>query len=297
MKLVKPITYTEPMLISSNATETYTAWAAGTTYALNAYAIYSNVLYQSLQASNLGKQPDTNPTWWQVVSADNKHSMFDAYINTQTTANASLVVKIAPGTRLNTLGFLNMSGATTLVISATDGAAGPVIYSKSISLDSTVIIDWYGYFFEPYRLASEVILQDFPPYSNPYIQMTLSAASGTVGIGHWVFGTGYFIGNTQSGASASVRDFSTKEADTYGNVVFTKRAFSKRMSASTFVPNTNLTYIQKLLADVRATPTLWIGTDYTDYTPLNIFGYYKDFSIEISYPTVSLCKLEIEGLI
>lgn len=297
MKLVKPITYTEPMLISSNATETYTAWAAGTTYALNAYAIYSNVLYQSLQASNLGKQPDTNPTWWQVVSADNKHSMFDAYINTQTTANTSLVVKIAPGTRLNTLGFLNMSGATTLVISATDGAAGPVIYSKSISLDSTVIIDWYGYFFEPYRLASEVILQDFPPYSNPYIQMTLSAASGTVGIGHWVFGTGYFIGNTQSGASASVRDFSTKEADTYGNVVFTKRAFSKRMSASTFVPNTNLTYIQKLLADVRATPTLWIGTDYTDYTPLNIFGYYKDFSIEISYPTVSLCKLEIEGLI
>lgn len=297
MKLVKPITYTEPMLISSNATETYTAWATGTTYALNAYAIYSNVLYQSLQASNLGKQPDTNPTWWQVVSADNKHSMFDAYINTQTTANTSLVVKIAPGTRLNTLGFLNMSGATTLVISATDGAAGPVIYSKSISLDSTVIIDWYGYFFEPYRLASEVILQDFPPYSNPYIQMTLSAASGTVGIGHWVFGTGYFIGNTQSGASASVRDFSTKEADTYGNVVFTKRAFSKRMSASTFVPNTNLTYIQKLLADVRATPTLWIGTDYTDYTPLNIFGYYKDFSIEISYPTVSLCKLEIEGLI
>lgn len=297
MKLVKPITYTESMLISSTATETYTAWVAGTTYALNAYAIYSNVLYQSLQASNVGHQPDTSPTWWQVVSADNKHSMFDSYINTQTTATTSLTVKVAPGNRVNTLGFLNMTGATSLVVTATDGPSGPNIYSKTISLDSTIIVDWYGYFFEPFRLSSEVILQDFPPYTNPYIQMVLSTASGTVGIGNWIFGTGYVIGNTQSGASASVRDFSTKDADTYGNVVFTKRAFSKRMSATAFVQNSNLTYVQKLLSDVRATPTLWIGTDYSDYSPLNIFGYYKDFSIEISYPTFSLCKLEIEGLI
>lgn len=297
MKLVKPITYAESMLISSNATETYSAWAAGTTYAQNTYVTYSNSLYQSLQASNVGHQPDTSPTWWQLVSGDNKHSMFDSYINTQTTANSSLVVKVAPGARLNTLGFLNLSGATSLSIVATDGPSGATIYNKTLSLDSTILVDWYGYFFEPFRLASEVILQDFPPYSNPYIQMTLTASSGTVGIGNWIWGTGYYLGDTQTGASASVRDFSTKEPDNYGNVVFVKRAYSKRMSATAFVQNTNLTYLQKLLADVRATPTLWIGTDYTDYTPLNIFGYYKDFSIEIAYPTVSLCKLEIEGLI
>jgi hypothetical protein len=40
---------------------------------------------------------------------------------------------------------------------------------------------------------------------------------------------------------------------------------------------------------------VWVGSE--EYASMIVYGFYKDFSIEISYPTVSICSLEIEGLV
>ena len=40
------------------------AYAAGTTYALDAYVTSAGVVYRSLQAGNVGHTPATSPTWW-----------------------------------------------------------------------------------------------------------------------------------------------------------------------------------------------------------------------------------------
>ena len=64
-----------------------------------------------------------------------------------------------------------------------------------------------------------------------------------------------------------------------------------------FVPTENIRVVRKLLEDLRATPAVWLGTDSSDYDSLNVYGYYRDFNIEITYPSYSLCRLEIEGLI
>lgn len=40
------------------------AYASGTTYSAGQQVVYSQYSYVSLQGSNLGHQPDTNPTWW-----------------------------------------------------------------------------------------------------------------------------------------------------------------------------------------------------------------------------------------
>ena len=50
-----------------------------------------------------------------------------------------------------------------------------------------------------------------------------------------------------------------------------------------------------LLADYRATPLVWIGSE-NAYQSLIVFGYYKDFEIDIAFPTVSYCTLSIEGM-
>ncbi|GJD30016.1 hypothetical protein PMNALOAF_1259 [Methylobacterium adhaesivum] len=44
------------------------AYAAGTTYAKNAGVSYNGSSYVSLQNANTGHQPDTSPTWWQLVA-------------------------------------------------------------------------------------------------------------------------------------------------------------------------------------------------------------------------------------
>jgi hypothetical protein len=43
---------------------TYPNWVAATTYPLGAVTAYNNAQYRSIQAENLGNEPDTSPTWW-----------------------------------------------------------------------------------------------------------------------------------------------------------------------------------------------------------------------------------------
>ncbi len=60
--------------------------------------------------------------------------------------------------------------------------------------------------------------------------------------------------------------------------------------------NTKLRYVSKLLSDIRATPTVWVGSEDPQYEPLVIFGFYKDYTVDITYPTASLTRIEIEGM-
>lgn len=296
MKLIKPIEFQVSHLISSNVTETYPTWSSVTTYAKDAFVDHDTHIYQSLVNSNLNKQPDLFPTDWVLVGPDNTHAMFDNQVSTQTSATSPLNVTIAPGVATNSLAFLNLENATSLVVNITDGPSGPNIYSKTIGLDDTPMIDWYMYFFEPYDLKTDVVLTDIPPYISSSITMNL-VGSGTLKIGNFIYGNVYEIGGTQYGVTSGIRDFSVKQTDDFGNTTFVQRAYSKRMEAEVFVQNSQLNVISRLLTSVRAVPCVWIGTDDTQYSNTLVqFGFYKDFNITINYPSYSLCSLQIEGL-
>jgi hypothetical protein len=47
---------------------TTTAYAGGTTYALDQYVTSGGITYRSLQASNVGHTPASSPTWWVADS-------------------------------------------------------------------------------------------------------------------------------------------------------------------------------------------------------------------------------------
>jgi hypothetical protein len=91
-------------------------------------------------------------------------------------------------------------------------------------------------------------------------------------------------------------DYSKKDTDAFGVTTFTRRAYSKRMSAKMMLENAQINKVQRVLADLRATPCAWIGTDVTGFEPLTVYGFYKDFSIDVAYATTSYCSTEIEGL-
>ena len=84
------------MLLSTTAVETVPAYNPATTYAKDAEVNYSNSIYVSLQAANTGNAPDTCPTFWLRKSANNTYSMFDEFVNTQTTAASPLTIELQP---------------------------------------------------------------------------------------------------------------------------------------------------------------------------------------------------------
>jgi hypothetical protein len=297
MNVIKPTALTTAMLISSTVPEDdYAAYAAGTTYALADRVIQASThrIYESLQAANTGHTPETSPTWWVDIGPTNRWAMFDTSVSTQTVeATSPLTIVIEPG-MINSLALMEMD-AISLDVAMVDGV-GATVYSRAISLDDTPIIDWYTYFFEPYDLRRDLVLTDIPVYGDGRITVSL-ASSGTPKCGMLVVGDNIDIGDTQYGAQFGIIDYSRKETDAFGVTSFVERHYSKRMSAPIQVDNTRLGYVQRKLAELRATPCLWIGSGEYIYSPLIVFGFYRNFDIEIAYPTLSQCSLEIEGMI
>jgi hypothetical protein len=294
MKVIQPITIDATRLISSSVPETdYAAYAAGTNYAVGARVIYQHVIYESVQTPNTGHTPGTDALYWANIAPTNRWLMFDQEVSTATTAAAQIVVTVAPGLA-DSIALLEISGAL-LNITVRDGAAGPIVYSHDHALDGSAVFDWQQYFYEPFIPIHDVTLTDLPLYGSAQITVTLTGA-GTVEIGSLIAGITFELGDTQYGASAGIIDYSRKDTNAAGVTTFVRRKFSKRMSAQLMVNNYALNNLHRILSDLRATPCVWIGTDAAGFEPLTVFGFYRDFSIDISYPTISLCNLEIEGL-
>lgn len=295
MKVVKPVALTSANLISSTAVETYAVWSAVTAYALNAFVTLSstNRIYQCIQGPSTNNSPDTSPLYWIDKGPTNKWAMFDSEISTQSTAAAALTVVVKTG-YANSLALFGLEGSA-LTVTVRDGLAGPIVYTANRVLDGTVIADWYQYFFEPSVQLAEVVLTDLPPYSNAHVTVTITSG-GTAKCGALVAGTVYALGGTEYNPTVGIIDYSRKDTSALGITTFVKQAYSKRVSARMMIDNGQLNKIYRVLADLRATPCAWIGVDTSGYEPLTVFGFYRDFSIDVAYTKKSYCTLEIEGL-
>jgi hypothetical protein len=67
--------YTEGGVIVKTVADTL-PWAIGTTYGVASFVKYNNVIYRSLQSTNVGHQPDSSPTWWV---ADATYEIYSPY--------------------------------------------------------------------------------------------------------------------------------------------------------------------------------------------------------------------------
>lgn len=298
MQVIKPITFNETQLISTTALNADADWSSGTTYSTGQVVTYSGKRWESLQNTNLNKQPDTNPTWWLDLGADNKHSMFDLVIGTSTTALETLTVVIKPGEIFDSIALINLN-ASIVKITVRDGISGPIVYEKTAGLSGTNVQDWYQYFFyDPLFKRTQVIFNNIPPYINAHITLELEAGDGEyVSLAQIVYGGLSVIGMTQYGANAGIVDYSIKNTDEFGNVSFVKRAYSKRVSAQVIVENSQLNRVQNYLYSIRATPAVWVVSDVPTFEEaLVVYGWYRDFSTDIAYPTFSMMSIEIEGL-
>lgn len=295
MKVVKPIALTVAMLVSTTATDATPAWNAATAYSVGDRVLRTTTqrIYSRLIAGTTSTEPDNDSANWVDVGPSNTWAMFDSQISTQTIATNSLTFVLRPG-YANSLCLFGLVG-NTVTVTVRDGLDGPVVYSTNKTLDGTVITDWYQYFFEPSVQLPSLVLTDLPPYGNAHITVTVSGV-GNVKCGVALVGTFYELGDAQYGATSGITDYSRKDTDAFGVTTFVQRPYSDRLTFNLVFPRAQLTKVKQVLASVRATPCVWIGADVGGLEVLNAFGFYRDFSIVVSYPLQALCSLEIEGL-
>lgn len=298
MKLVRPATIADATLASTNILENdYGAWSGATTYALGdrviVVATNTHQVWESLQAGNLNHTPASSPTWWVLVGATNRWKMFDASVGAQSTRADLIDFTLEFSERINAIGLLNLTAASVQV-TATSAADG-VVYDQTFDLTSdSGITDWYAYFFEPVVRKTDLFVSDLPPYADLSIRIQVVNTGTTSALGECVAGLSREIGGVQYGATVGIQDYSVKQQDAYGNFSILERAYSKRGQFNVSMDAGITSEVERLLAEYRATPILYVGSDDIDATL--IYGFFKDFNISIAFPNTSYCQIEIEGL-
>lgn len=304
-KVIRPITIDSSILTSTNATDSTAEYSSATTYAANdlvkvtgtaggaASATYK--IYESQVGSNTGNDPTTDSgTNWSEVSSTNDYKMFDAIPQDQTSRADSLAVTITPGETANAIAFVNTQ-AEEAVISITSIKGGGTVYSDTVSLiDDSQIGDWYEFFFEPVRYLGDYALTGLPTYDDVVITVTLNLTGGTVLCGALVLGQFAEIGWLQHGSSFGLVDYSTTSVDANGRFTITAGNYSKRVSASVTCETRLWSGVQAIFYDLRNLPVVWIGDETVPGSV--VYGYYREFQINVSNPTLTNITMTIQGL-
>lgn len=274
---------------------TYGEWSSGTTYAAGDRVIIAATHreYESLQAGNLNNAPAASPAWWLDRGATNRWRMFDESPTSQTLNKSSIEAQFALSERADSVALLNVSALTARVKMTVPGDG--VVFDETYPLVSdSGITDWWSYFFEPVVRLADLLVTGLPPYASSTVDVTLAAASEDVKAGVCIVGLSREIGETQYGATVGIQDYSIKQKDDFGNYTVLERAYANRASFTIWLDARITAEVKNLLAQYRATPILYVGEE--QETSTIVYGFYKDFNVEIANPGFSICSLEVEGL-
>lgn len=277
--VVVPITVSDSNFVSSTITEAdYTAYSAATTYAVGNRVIVTtgeHKIYESLQAGNIAHTPISSPTWWVQVSATNRWSAWDKSGGSYATATTSAEWVVNTG-RIDSVALLDVTASTVRIVgtSTLDG----IVYDQTTTLGT----------------ATELVALDIPIYGDMQIKVIVTG-TGTISVGTLLYGIKTQIGESQYGAKTSIVDYSVKSVDAYGRASLVKRAYSKLMDISVWIDAFFVDAVKNKLDSLRATSCLWVGSK-GNYEVLSVYGFYRDYKIEISYNARSILNITVEGL-
>ena len=299
-KIIKPTTITDVMLSSSTVAENdYPAWVSGGTYSTGDKRIRTTThrIYEALtNHTGVSTLPENDATNWLDIGPTNRWAMFDNVVGTVTSGASPLTVVLRPG-QTSGLAMLELVGRSVQIIMK-DAPGGTTVYSKTVDLDGSIIDSIYDWFFAPYEQRTDFALTDLPDqFASCELTITVTATSGNASAGVLKVGTVVELGKLQSGPRVGIIDYGKKDTDAFGNTIIVQRSYSKRASFDVVTDARALNRIYRRLAEIRSIPAIYIGTESDGFEPLLIYGFFKDFSIVVAYPSHHICSLEIEGII
>lgn len=297
MQIVVPIAVTDANLVSSSVPEDDApVWSAATTYADEDEVIFEHAVYESLVDGNIGNQPDTSPDKWLRLGATNRFKAFDEKISDLVVLNAPIEYVVAhDGSAVTSVSAFGLQASAIRVVSEDPGEG--VVFDQTFTLiDNDQVIDWFSYFFGPVgEQRREIIINNIPPFALGETTVQI-LGGGELKVGQIVLGRATPIGVARYGTNVGIRDFSRKDRDDFGNPIIVERGFARLVDFDLVINTTDTRRIQNLLAQNRARPVVWNGS-VDDALGTLVYGYYLDFEIVLSSPSVSNVSIQVEGLV
>ena len=256
-------------------------------------------IYEAIQpvtsTPNTTTPPHTLTTHWVEVGPTNRWAAFDTSGGTFSYSSGANIVFSFTMDRATSIALVELTARSVRIQATAPGY--PNYYDQTYNLgDRAVINNWYDYFTADSFLATELIITDIPAIPATTFTITIENNGNPLQVGNLIVGTNIELGNTKYGAKIGIIDYSKKEVNEFGKATIVKRTFSKKMDVTLDVDNGIIDSVAARLNYLRSTPCLWVGANGA-FESLTVYGFYRDYSVEIAYPTHSICSLQIEGLV
>ncbi len=256
----------------------YGTYSGGATYIVDdivtVISADSHKLYESQQAGNIGHAV-TDDAWWLEIGDTNRWAMFDGAVQSQTVQPDSISFVLSPGVLVNTLGALNVSGASMRVQQSVSG------YDRTQSLVTHDVLSWYDWYYEDLVATGDVVFDDIPPYPASDLTVTVTALEDEpAALGACLLGKERTIGTTHWEIDAGANDYSTTTTDAFGRVRLVRRSNSKVQRFDVSIRPGFQSEVYRLLRQYMSTEMLFIGT--SDYSMTFTYGYLGQWNVPIS---------------
>jgi len=295
LTVVKPSLITPAMVNSSVLEDEYPPWELAATYTEDARVIFDHRVWQSLQAANTGKQPDSNAPWWVEVGPTNRMKAFDLSHTTQTRFAHTAWFEINTGRAVNGIALLAFDGLRSVRVRVIDPGYGTVYDKTTMLWTHPDQSGWYPWTFGERHERSNFFALDLPSYPTAKVQLDFEAASDA-GIGVILLGQQKQIGlGVLAGVRMGIVDYSRKTTNEWGDVTLQKRGFSRTRTLDVLISNDELDNVDRILSDLRATPAFWVLSDRRER--LNVYGKYNGYDLGVQYARNSELSLQLEGLL
>lgn len=302
MRVTPPITITDAML-TSNIAEPDTGeatWNAATNYATGQVAIRTTThrRYERLAPGGVDATlPENAPTLWADAGPTNRWAMIDRERSSQTTSSSAIVLTLAPGQRITSLGLTGLYGSA-VTVEMHHGAT--LIYTRTLTLLRRSTTTWRQYYYGAFRVRSAVALYDLPLDSAATITITITPYSGSAKCGSVVIGTDEYLGFVIDEPVSDRNNFSKVDRDAFAGISsLSKRPGVPVLNYRLRAPLAMLDRLVELRDELDAVPALYSGIDDQTESPffqtMLVLGFAKKFSISMRATHVQV-ELNLEEL-
>lgn len=301
MQILKPIEIIKDTILTShNVGYKYQIYTTANSYSEGTYVtsdLYEDVFRAFVDVPiGWGPQPDKDNSKWQYISASNPWKAFDGVVADVVTNTADTIQYVFDFDSIDVPGItlINLTGTNVNVTVNTPTE----VYNEDRSIITTSnVTNWYDYFFEEIEVVSSVSFLNLPTgLSNFSITITISG-DGNLSVGEIIIGELIDLGKTKKDVSLGIIDYSKKNVDTFGNITIIPRGFSRTLDCGIIVETLNIEYTYNILNSVRTTPIVWVASDSTLFKGgLTIYGYMKDYELQIPHSVWGEFSIKIEGL-
>lgn len=296
LKVIKSISMTDAMLVATSVPETdHPVYSAATTYANGARVILNHKIYESVQDSNVGKDPLTTDGWWSRVSPTNRWKPFDLSSTTRLQLTGPAYYEIKPNTAVSAVMFIDCDGLSSIRVRLIED--GTTHYDTEHLMRPTPSTpSWFAWTFEQRAPRSRLVVQDLPARPRATLRVDVDITSSAGYIGTLAFGRAYVLGEAvQYGARVGVQDFSRKQRNDYGEMELIRRGNAKTMSLQISVDNKKLDATDMLLTSLTGTPCLWIGT--SRFSALSLWGVFTNWNYTVAYYDQTELSVDVEEFV